>query len=333
MVPRQHNSQPHNRFRITFLHQLAPEQIETFGGKATNLAQLHQLGFTIPNGFAIPTECFKNFVATCHHLEAFGNLHQNIDDIETLIQSATDFQTAASDYEIPTEITNEIITGFKQLVTQQDLGPTGYAVRSSATAEDTTKFSFAGQADSFLCVRDQTHVLDAVKRTWLSLYSPRAILYLQSKDIDLNQVQMGVIVQEMILGEVSGVMFTTNVVTNNPEQLIIDASWGLGESIVAGKVNPDSFIIKKHPIEIKKRRMGDKVLYSAPHPQDKPECTLLKETSLEKREMFSLDDEQLINLTNLGIEIEKKMGYPQDIEWTYKDGQFIILQTRPITTS
>ncbi len=333
MAPRQQNPQPKNRFQITFLHQLAPEQIETFGGKATNLARLHQLGFSIPNGFAIPTECFKNFVTTCQHLEAFDNLHQNTDDVETIIQSATDFQTAASDYEIPTEIANEIIAGFKQLVTQQDPSPTGYAVRSSATAEDIKKFSFAGQADSFLCVQDQSHVLDAVKRTWLSLYSPRALLYLQSKDINLNQVQMGVVVQEMVLGEVSGVMFTTNVVSNNPDELIIDSSWGLGESVVAGKVNPDSFIIQKQPIEIIERRMGDKAVYSAPHPQDRPECTLLKETPSEKREMFSLDDDQLVKLTHMGIEIEQKIGYPQDIEWTYKDGEFIVLQTRPITTS
>ncbi len=144
---------------------------------------------------------------------------------------------------------------------------------------------------------------------------------------------MGVIVQEMILGEVSGVMFTTNVVTNNPDELIIDSSWGLGESIVSGKVNPDSFIIQKHPIEIKKRRMGDKTIYSAPHPQDRPECTLLKETPPEKCAMFSLDDAQLFRLTHLGIEIDQKIGYPQDIEWTYKDGEFIIIQTRSTTTS
>ncbi|MFX0079186.1 MAG: PEP/pyruvate-binding domain-containing protein [Candidatus Hermodarchaeota archaeon] len=333
MAPRQKGRQPQNRFQITFLHQLAPEQIETFGGKATNLARLHQLGFTIPNGFAIPTECFKNFVATCKHIEAFNALHQKKDDIEAIIQSAADFRTAASELEIPTEIANEIIAGFKQLVTQQGPSPIGYAVRSSATAEDTTKFSFAGQADSFLCVCDQTHVLDTVKRTWLSLYSPRALLYLQSKEINLNQVQMGVVVQEMILGQVSGVMFTTNVVSNNPDELIIDSSWGLGESVVAGKVNPDSFIIRKQPIEIIERRMGDKAVYSAPHPRDKPECTLLKETPPEKREMYSLDDEQLVKLTHLGIEIEQKIGYPQDIEWTYKDGEFIVLQTRPITTS
>jgi phosphoenolpyruvate synthase/pyruvate phosphate dikinase len=333
MAPKQPDSQPRTRFQITFLHQLAHSQIETFGGKATNLARLYQLGFTVPNGFAIPTDSFKHFVATCQHLESFNTLHQKLDDIETIIQSAEAFQTAASNFEIPIEVAHEIITGFQKLVIQQDHVSTGYAVRSSATAEDTTKFSFAGQADSFLCVRDQTHVLDAVKRTWLSLYSPRALLYLQSKDVQLNQVNMGVIVQEMILGEVSGVMFTSNVVSNNPAELIIDATWGLGESVVTGKVNPDSFIIQKQPMEVKERHMGNKALYSAPYPQNRPECTLLQETPLEKRDEFSLDDEQLIELAQLGIKIEQNFGHSQDIEWTYKDGEFIVLQTRPITTS
>jgi pyruvate,water dikinase len=205
-------------------------------------------------------------------------------------------------------------------------------VRSSATAEDTEKFSFAGQADSFLCVRDQPSVIESVKQTWLSLFSPRAILYLHSKGLDFDKIHMSVIIQEMILGDVSGVMFTANVVTQNPNELIIDSTWGLGESIVSGKVTPDSFVLQKTPFKILQRRLGEKSLYSAPYPLTEPEGTIFKETPTNKRETFSLTNTKLYELAKIGLQIERKMGSPQDIEWTYKNGEFTILQTRPITT-
>jgi len=148
----------------------------------------------------------------------------------------------------------------------------------------------------------------------------------------MNQIQMAVIIQEMVLGDVSGVMFTANVVTNNPNQLIIDSTWGLGEIIMTGKAIPDSFILQKTPLKILKRRLGEKALYSAPQPAKQPENTVFLETPTNKREKFSITDEQLYELARIGLLIEQKMGFPQDIEWTYKDGKFVILQTRPITT-
>ncbi|MFW9934417.1 MAG: PEP/pyruvate-binding domain-containing protein [Candidatus Thorarchaeota archaeon] len=321
-----------SNLHIEFLDQVPTNQPELFGGKAVNLARLHQLGISIPKGFALSTQCFIQFQSSYQNLESYKILHTKLTDFETLLHSSEEFQNQAKEFDLPESVAKEIISKFEQLEETCENIHAGYAVRSSATTEDVNEFSFAGQADSFLCVKDLSGILEAVKRTWLSLNSARALIYLKSKGINPHHVHMGVIVQEMVVGEVSGTMFTTNVVNNNPDQLIIDSTWGLGESIVAGKVIPDSFFLQKAPLKILKRHLGEKALYSAPHPADRPECTLFFETPLQKREIFSIADEKLYELARLGLQIETAMNLPQDIEWTLKEDSFIILQTRPITT-
>jgi phosphoenolpyruvate synthase/pyruvate phosphate dikinase len=318
-------------FQVVFLHELSPSSPQYYGGKAVNLAHLQQNGIPTPRGFVIPTQGFSQFLASCKTLSTYSILQQAQENIEDMLHSAHAFRDAASRLKIPNEVADKIKAGFHQLQ-QHGQSPAGYAIRSSATTEDVQDCSFAGQADTYLCIRDIDQILDAVKHTWLSLFSPRALLYLHGKGIDLKQVQMGVIIQEMVPGEVSGVMFTTNVITNNPNQMLIDANWGLGESIVSGKVNADSYLIQKVPIQILERRLGDKQVFSSPYPWDKPKCTKFQETPLEKRRIFSLTDDQLHKLVKLGIEIESKMAQPQDIEWTLHDDSFTVLQTRPITT-
>ena len=319
-------------FQITSLERISANQVQSFGGKAVNLARLHKIGIPIPKGFAISTQGFIQFQACYQHLESFKALQTEQEDIETLLLSTKEFQSAVRDYEMPKEVTTKITSHFHQFMESQQESNTSYAVRSSATSEDTEQFSFAGQANTFPCVKDLPSVLTAIKQTWLSLYSARALLYMQSKGITPSQVQMGIIIQEMVLGEVSGVMFTANVISNNRDQLIIDSTWGLGEGIVSGKVTPDSFLLQKAPLTILQRNLGNKTLMCTPHPVDQPESTMLVETPDEKARIFSLADNHLIELTQLGLKIEQEMGSPQDIEWTFKDGKFVILQTRPITT-
>ncbi|MFX1565144.1 MAG: PEP/pyruvate-binding domain-containing protein [Promethearchaeota archaeon] len=317
---------------VEFLHQIDPTQLNRFGGKAVNLATLHQIGVLIPRGFTISTQGYNQFQSTFCDLKSYQALHSDLDDIEVLLHSIEDFHKQARDYEIPEKLTLEIQSRFEQLLYSQEPLKTGYAVRSSATVEDTVQFSFAGQADSFLCVKDLSGVLEAVKKTWLSLYSIRSLLYMKSKGINLQSVSMAVIVQEMILGEISGVVFTANVVSKDLTQVLIDSTWGLGESIVAGKVIPDSYVVQKTPLKIMQRRLGEKALLCIPHPQEDSERTMLIDTPAEQREVFTLSDGDIMRLAKLAMYIENQMGHPQDIEWTLKDGQFVILQTRPITT-
>jgi pyruvate,water dikinase len=257
---------------------------------------------------------------------------QQEDDVETILEVAEEFYQDAIKFGIPPEVAQDISHGFDQYLGNQPAPQQSYAIRSSATIEDSTQFSFAGQAETYLCVSEFSSILDAVKSTWLSLFSPRSLLYLQGKGIPLRQVRMGVIIQEMVLGDISGVMFTANVNTGEATQLIIDATWGLGESIVSGKVTPDHFVLQKKPLAKIHRHLGSKAVYSAPSPRDQPTCTVLLETPEEKRGTYCLTEKQLQELAQLGLLIEEHFGAPQDIEWTYLDGRFVILQTRPITT-
>jgi pyruvate,water dikinase len=315
---------------ITFLDALNPNALAVFGGKAVNLARLHQLGVRIPAGFAISTTAFTRFLYQNMTPELFQRL--TLPDLETALEEAALIQERAAISEVPDEVTAAIIAGYQKLASRIEEAPAGYAVRSSATVEDTETFSFAGQADSFLCVQDPDNIVEAVKKTWLSAFSPRAVIYLHSKGVPLQKVQMGVVVQEVVPADVSGVMFTANVVTSDPSQILIDATWGLGESIVSGKVNPDSFIIQKTPLKIVDRRLGSKKVYSTPYPTDRPECTMIQDTPEDKRRVFTLTDEALLEIAEAGLRIEQGLGAPQDIEWCLIGGELIILQTRPITT-
>ena len=325
-------AKPRETILIRSLQDIRPEELQDFGGKAINLARLHQLGLPIPRGFVIPTKGFNWFLTQCQHLDALKVLHQENNDIELILEAAETFYNAASEFEIPTDVAQNITQELDQLHGNQATPQSSYAIRSSATIEDTAQLSFAGQADTFLCVSDKPSILEAIKRTWLSIYSPRSLLYLQGKGIALQKVRMGVIVQEMVLGDISGVMFTANASTGDKNQLVIDATWGLGESIVSGRVTPDNFIIQKEPLAVLHRYLGTKAVYSTPAPRDQPNCTVFLDTPEEKRRTYCLTDAQLFELARLGLQIEKYFGAPQDIEWTYQNGRIVVLQTRPITT-
>jgi pyruvate,water dikinase len=317
---------------IRSLQDVLPEHLSDYGGKAIKLGRLQEIGVQVPKGIVVSTEGFNRFLDQCQHLETLKVLQQEETDIETILEIAEEFYKDASRFGIPPDLTQDISHAFDQLLGNQPASQQSYAVRSSATVEDTAQFSFAGQAESFLCVSNVSSILDAIKSIWLSLYSPRSLLYLRGKGIPLHQVRMGVIIQEMILGDISGVMFTANASTDDTNQLVIDATWGLGESIVAGKVTPDHFVLQKAPLTVIHRHLGTKDQYSAPSPRDQPNCTVLLETPSEKRGTYCITDEQLLAIARLGLRIEEHFGVPQDIEWTYHDGRFVVLQTRPITT-
>jgi pyruvate,water dikinase len=330
---RSYSSDKKQPFRVRFLDKLRSNAGNRYGGKAINLARLHRLGVRVPAGYVVSAEAFTQFLESAQPaktLEAL--LKQHNEELDELLTSASQLCSIAARSPVPSSLAKGILSAMAELEQQIGHPPAGYAVRSSATIEDSETLSFAGQGDTFLCVHGSKNILEAVKKTWLSAYSPRAVTYLHSKGIPLRSVRMAVVVQEMVQADVSGVMFTANVVNQKTDQLLIDATWGLGEAIVSGRVTPDSFVLNKMPLEIVHRQLGSKHVYSTPFPLGHPTCTVFRDTPAEKRQMFALTDEQLVKVATAGRCIEDGLGHPQDIEWSIKDDNLFILQTRPITT-
>jgi len=275
------------------------------GGKGLNLGLLTQEGFSIPDGFCITTEAYRHTTQT---MTPSGNAR----GASILLAS-----------DIKQELIDEIIHAYNAISAGR------VAVRSSATAEDLPDASFAGQQDTFLNVEGESQLLDAVKHCWASLWSERAVAYRRNQNIDDSQIAMSVVVQKMIDSDVSGVMFTVNPKSPHPPlikgegEIIIESSFGLGEAIVSGKVSPDHFVVKRDSLDIAEKIISEKQLMITQNGEIK--------TPEAKQAQPSLNDEQIQKLAQLGLEIERFYGAPQDIEWAFAEGRFYILQARPIT--
>jgi pyruvate,water dikinase len=205
----------------------------------------------------------------------------------------------------------------------RSLGDSMVAVRSSATAEDGAAASFAGQQETSLGVSGESQVCEAVENCWRSLDSDRARAYREKQSI--GETAMAVVVQRLIPAEAAGVLFTRDPMRPESDRMLIESSWGLGETVVSGKVMPDRFVVNRSEAKVSERQLGQKTV----------ERTASGETPvpLEKQSCFSLTDEQLAELAVLARRIEEHFGSPQDVEWAWAGGHAWILQARPITTA
>ncbi len=310
---------------IQFLDEIQPEDVKTHGGKAVNLARLAQLGFHVPKVLSISSEAFVQMVRKNQDLLSLLRQIDKSDDFEEIVEISGDIQKIISSYEIPEDFVSEISRSLNSLEKPE----IGFAVRSSATIEDRSDVSFAGQAESYLCVKEQEDIIESVKKVWQSAFSERALFYLRTKEIPLMEVKMAVLIQEMIPSEISGVMFTANVVTNNIDEMLINSTWGLGNLLVSGEVVPDTYILTKRPLKVIQQNLGDKEFTSEPHMYP----LAITDTPKKMSSVYSLDDETLLDIAKVGMKIESGMESPQDIEWCIRpDGGLVILQSRPITT-
>ena len=203
------------------------------------------------------------------------------------------------------------------------------AVRSSANAEDLPGLSFAGQQETYLNVRGADAVVEAVRKCWSSLWTPQAISYRHQNGIDQGSVAMAVVVQIMVPSEVSGILFTANPATGERSELIVNASFGLGEAVVSGQVTPDTYIVDKATLEAKETVIGPKLQQVV---SDGEQGVVLTDVDEGERDRASLSDAMLRELSEAALAIERLYdGLPQDIEWAFSDGQLFLLQSRPIT--
>ncbi|RDI17461.1 PEP/pyruvate-binding domain-containing protein [Lentzea flaviverrucosa] len=279
--------------------------LATVGGKAANLGELTRAGFPVPPGFCVTTDAYR---AVAQADELARATPENAR--RTLRETA-----------VPQEIRDAIVAEYHELGDEVPV-----AVRSSATAEDLPFASFAGQQDTFLNVVGEDEVVDAVRRCWASLWTDRAVSYRDTNGIDHTSTYLAVVVQRMVQSAVSGVMFTANPVTGTRDQIVIDASPGLGEAVVSGAVNPDHFVVDGS--EIVEKRLGDKKLVIRSLPGGGTEHVEVGDGDAQ-----CLTDGQIHGLAVLGRKVQRHYGSPQDVEWAIDDdGELHLTQARPITT-
>jgi phosphohistidine swiveling domain-containing protein len=306
---------------IGFDHDAARDP-SVVGGKAANLGRLHQAGFPVPPGFTIGTETYRDFVRA-------GGLG---DRILELVREAGDAPesaaTAVRDLVGSAEMADEVAGAIRSAY--RDLGAgVPVAVRSSGTAEDLDEASFAGQHDTYLHINGEEQVLDAVRRCWASLWSARAVAYRATRGIDPTDVSIAVTVQQLVDAEVAGVLFTANPLTTATDEFVVNATWGLGESLVSGLVTPDEFVLDRDTVQVRRSTLGTKEVRSV---RDDGNGTRTEPTPDDERAVPSLSADQLATLGQIGRAIADEYGgFPTDIEWALADGRFSILQARRIT--
>jgi phosphoenolpyruvate synthase/pyruvate phosphate dikinase len=202
------------------------------------------------------------------------------------------------------------------------------AVRSSAVDEDGGRASFAGQHETYLHLAGLDEIVDAVARCWASASSERALAYRRQQAVAMNHNRFAVLVQQLIAADVAAVIFSAHPVSGRRDQVLINASWGLGESIVGGTTTPDVYVVDVATMQIVSRQLGTKERLTITTPGGTREV----DTPGLLRSQYCLGDAQIIELARLGVDLEAEMGWPVDIECAYQDASLFLLQCRPITT-
>lgn len=332
--------------------EIKKEDVMTAGGKGANLGEMTAAGITVPGGFVVTADAYKAFIKENHLEEMFRKeLTEAGNDEAKLLDAAKKFRHAISEGKLPEEVEKAVREKYAQLGEQARV-----AVRSSATAEDLPDASFAGQQETYLNVRGAEAVLTQIRNCYASLWGNRAVCYRSNQGYDQLSVALAVVIQKMVESEKAGVLFTVNPINRNPDEMQINASYGLGESVVSGKVTADSYLCDKQG-KVKSCQIGSKetqIIYADTQGTAAPanaQCTPddvitsdaqkttgdaadTKEVAVSEKMQKArcLNDEEIAVLCAEAVRIEKHYGCPMDIEWAIAGGSVYILQARAITT-
>lgn len=300
--------------------------LDRVGGKGASLAKLAAAGLPVPSGFLVTTAAYRRFVEQNGLQDQVARLAESAGDSpEGLEQASAAIRQLFADAPMPVDVAAALSAAYAALGEE----PLPVAVRSSATAEDLPSLSFAGQQETYLNIRGEAALIDAVRRCWASLWTSRAIGYRNQMGIRHTTVAMGVVVQLMVPSEVSGVLFTANPTSGDREEMVINASFGLGEAIVSGQVTPDTYVLDKKTLRLKETVLGTKGVMIVPADG---QGTAALEVPPARRSQQALSPDLLRELAGLALKVEELYGgVPQDIEWAVAGGRCWLLQARPIT--
>ena len=304
--------------------QLGKNDAPIAGGKGASLGEMTKAGIPVPPGFVVLSATFDEFILDADLTQEIHAILDNVShkDINSVEQASEKIQALIKDAEMPPRIAKEIKKQFKELNTEF------VAVRSSATAEDGAENAWAGQLDSYLNTKEK-NLLEKVQHCWASLFTPRAIFYRFEKGLHNTKISVAVVVQKMVNSEVSGIAFSVHPVTEDRNQLIIEAGFGLGEAIVSGQVTPDSYVVEKEPRRIIDTNVSTQTrgLYRVKSGGN--EWIDIREPRASSQ---VLTEAQILEFANIIMRIENHYGFPCDIEWAFEKGKFYVVQSRPITT-
>jgi pyruvate,water dikinase len=331
---------------VYWLHELGMHDVPVVGGKNASLGEMIQhltkLGVRVPGGFATTAQAYRDFLAKSglHERIADALRDLDVDDITALNDIGPRIRQWIIEQPFQPELDQAIATAYNELIAQAGHGTCSWAVRSSATAEDLPDASFAGQQETFLNVQGLEAIKRAIKEVFASLYNDRAISYRVHQGFTHEEVALSAGVQRMVRSDLaaSGVMFTLDTESGFRDAVFITASYGLGELVVQGAVNPDEFYVYKPALQaqrpaILRRELGSKAIRMVYNDQDQHEPVRTEPVPDALQRQFSLTDTEIEALARQAMVIEAHYGRPMDIEWAKdgQDGQIYVVQARPET--
>lgn len=314
--------------RVLFFKDIDKEDIPKVGGKGANLGEMVNAGFPVPNGFAVTVTSYSEFLLENNLASQITNILKvtNVENPEELAAAAKKIQKAIVRGRVPDRVVSETVKAYKAL--SGFLRNSLVAVRSSATAEDLPTASFAGQQATFLNIRGEANLINAIRNCWASLFTPRAIFYRVQNKIPHEKVKIAVIVQKMVQSQASGVIFSIDPVTNAKDRIVIEAVWGLGEMIVQGSVVPDRYVVQKETFAILSKEISDQPIQLTKVGAETQE----RQVPEKIRQLQKISNQEIVKLAKLADKLQKHYFFPQDIEWAKEGKNLYIVQTRPVTT-
>ncbi|PIN77636.1 phosphoenolpyruvate synthase [Candidatus Woesearchaeota archaeon CG10_big_fil_rev_8_21_14_0_10_34_12] len=327
---------------VKWFSELGKDDVLEVGGKGANLGEMYNLGLPVPPGFCIVAGAYKYFLEKNKLDEEIYKMLKKLDvnDTEELEKTADKIRERIKNAEMPEELREEIIEAYDHLspipdgasalaaqILKQGKDDAFVAVRSSATAEDSSEASFAGQHETFLNVKGKSKLIDAVKGCFASLFTARSVYYRIKKGYKHENVLLAVVVQRMINSDKSGVLFSRDPITGKDE-VVVESVFGLGEGIVSGAILPDHYVVSRN-LDIKDEKINEKKIAVVRMSDGSTKKANLSPT---KSSQEVLRKNEVKKLANYAIQLEEHYGKPQDIEFAIESNEIYIVQTRPITT-
>jgi len=312
---------------IFWFQELGQDQNSLVGKKCANLGEIAKIGLPVPPGFALSVRAYEDFLRETNAIQEIKNylqrFHGGIESIELFNEASREIRQIVESKRMPEAMRRTVLSFYDSLCQKCNMDDVAVATRSAGPV------SHPGQYETYLNVRGEQDLLEKIIKVWASSFNPRSLAFRSRKGIPLESDPIGVAVLKMVNARAAGVIFTADPNTGDTSKMIVEANWGLGESVVGGESMPDTYIITKESLQIYERKLGTK-----------QKCVIFKglgvaeeDTPFHKRSAFCLKDEEVAEVGRLAVALEKHFGVPQDAEWAIdEDSPFpeniILLQTR-----